>query len=80
MAQLDSQPLMPPSARPRYLVAELEPTTWRVPFEAECRDLETAAGMFTERSQLHMSLFGGLQPMVLLDRETSIVLRSTAVR
>ncbi len=65
-------------APPRYLVAELEPTVWRIPFEMPCDDLAEAFEWFTSRAQLHVQMFGEPRPMILLDRETNTILRSAS--
>jgi hypothetical protein len=66
----------PIPAQPRYLVAELEPTLWRVPFEMAFDDLAEAFKWFAERSKLHVAMYGEPRPLILLDRQTNTVLRS----
>jgi hypothetical protein len=69
-------PDRPRPAERRYLVAELEPTVWRIPFELEVDDLAEAFEWFAERSKLHVAVYGEPRPMILLDRQTNTVLRS----
>jgi hypothetical protein len=71
-----SSPDRPQPAERRYLVAELEPTVWRIPFELEVDDLAEAFEWFAERSKLHVAMYGEPRPMILLDRQTNTVLRS----
>jgi len=63
-------------AQQRYLVAELEPTVWRIPFEMEVDDLAEAFEWFAERSKLHVAMYGEPRPLILLDRQTNTVVRS----
>jgi hypothetical protein len=69
-------PDRPQPAERRYLVADLEPTVWRIPFELEVDDLAEAFEWFAERSKLHIAMYGEPRPMILLDRQTNTVLRS----
>lgn len=62
----------------RYLVAELEPTIWRIPFELPLNDLAEAFEIFAMRSQLHVQMYGEPRPMILLDRVTNTILRSAS--
>jgi hypothetical protein len=61
---------------PRYLVAELEPSVWRIPFEMGVDDLAEAFGWFAERSKLHVAMYGEPRRLILLDRQTNTILRS----
>ena len=67
---------IPPSS-PRYLVAELAPTIWRVPFELPCQQLDRAFEIFAQRAALHVAIYGEPRPLVLLDRKTQRVMAST---